>query len=546
LIFVTSPKWQQELDSLDDNIVLGYLKQFGGKINKDQTSDELRSQLQEFIFTRPKVESLQDAVTVSVTEMVAHFLETVGVKKSAKALVDSNKDNLEQMWSRLNSEYYPTVIGTPIRKGTKVLVIAPGFGVVQNPAQLQCLQNAGFNVRNCWKDVEDPENVGFDMDKGKRPILEEIEKFQPDAIICASKGGAYMWSLWQSGQWMGPSVMINLHPHVKECPDNISVVIAHGSRDEVFEKKRKDMEALCRPSTRTYLYYHGSSGLLPSGNCTRYGDQHNMASILQDDCLPRLIDAAISGNGLKSMVSSWRRFLPESRINAEQTLGFHPSKLRQFWQSTEKKGVGDQKLFSVQPGTQEFQCVKTIFKAQSDTPSFYRADQRWPHYEVSKIERIENGRQGENTETMYDNVRRSVANQEATFMGGVHSCWLFHGCSDEDALDSIINDEVVGFRSTLAGSNLGKLWGNGIYFARDAHYPDSHNLCVTTVDGEKKILMCLVVTGLFTQGDPNCSIPPYSFKNHRYHSLVDSVSKPEIFVVPDGAQVYPAYVITYS
>lgn len=91
------------------------------------------------------------------------------------------------------------------------------------------------------------------------------------------------------------------------------------------------------------------------------------------------------------------------------------------------------------------------------------------------------------------------------------------------------------------------MWGVGIYFARDAQYPDDHGFFgQPREDGSKDMLMCLVCTGMSVLGDEAYAIKPYRHgTNHRYNSYVDSLSNPEIFVVNTSAAVFPAYVITY-
>ena len=60
---------------------------------------------------------------------------------------------------------------------------------------------------------------------------------QPDAVLCASKGGAYMVELWDrmdnGSLYKIPSLMINVHPSCKQLPKNVKVVIVQGSEEEV-------------------------------------------------------------------------------------------------------------------------------------------------------------------------------------------------------------------------------------------------------------------------------------------------------------------------
>lgn len=107
-----------------------------------------------------------------------------------------------------------------------------------------------------------------------------------------------------------------------------------------------------------------------------------------------------------------------------------------------------------------------------------------------------------------------------------------------------------GLNPLLSGFVVGQLWGAGIYFARDAQYVAQAPYEVRCKSGERQILLCLVETGMPCQASPDHVGPrcllPFRHLKHRYNSTVDSISNPEIFVVQNGNQALPAYVITYS
>jgi len=138
----------------------------------------------------------------------------------------------------------------------------------------------------------------------------------------------------------------------------------------------------------------------------------------------------------------------------------------------------------------------------------------------------------------------------AAFEGGVHTRWLFHGCGSSGALSEIVNDPVGGFNALL---NARGLWGQGLYFARDAAYSYRCPGCCDTCrddDGHMMVMLCLVSVGLPCVGEEGMKHFP---KVHdglrpqvRYNSFVDCPSNPEIFVVNRGVDVYPAYIIHFS
>lgn len=55
------------------------------------------------------------------------------------------------------------------------------------------------------------------------------------------------------------------------------------------------------------------------------------------------------------------------------------------------------------------------------------------------------------------------------------------------------------------------------------------------------------MTGLPCLGDPaHRGVLPFRNKPHRYHSSVDSLSSPEIFITQHAGAALPAYLITFS
>ena len=68
-----------------------------------------------------------------------------------------------------------------------MLVIAPGFGFLANPAKLRCIEVAGFTVVQCL--APNPQDAGFSMGTAIKGVLHMIETEAPHAILCASKGG---------------------------------------------------------------------------------------------------------------------------------------------------------------------------------------------------------------------------------------------------------------------------------------------------------------------------------------------------------------------
>ena len=541
------------LEAMTHAELLGVLRDFG-ELHSDAQTTELRSQIRTIIAASGadlvNLEKFNAAKDRQVRQRLTDFFESVGVPKRVQSISDLMQEyggKLSALWQNLSSQYFPdfNIAPPPCRRDRKVLVIGPGFGAKQNPAQILCIEQAGYQVRKCW--LDNPEDPKFDLNKSMKVLQRELSAFKPDVVACASKGGRYMIELWSRREWVGASLMINVHPSCQTLPKDVNVVLAHGSNDETFPRDRKALSDLVRSGTpgKCFLYFSGSSGPLPKGGHTRTGDGHNMKSLLKYMLLPRLLDAACSDNPELHMMKSWQEFMDPDRCKAEQELGFVPDQLRQYWASTRAKGLDDDKLFEVPSSTREYECVAQLFRSTTCVPRYYKSgisDDLWRDTQIDKIERIENGAQQENSEHFWGLVRRLCGGQ---IQAGVHVRWAFHGASVE-AYDSIIHDPLSGFNAAVAGQNLGALWGKGTYFARDAQYPVSHDLCGERDDGAKQILLCLLVTGWPCLGDHGQGLVPYRHQRHRYDSVVDCLSNPEIFVVQNTGAAYPAYLITFS
>ncbi|CAE7264013.1 PARP10 [Symbiodinium natans] len=391
------------------------------------------------------------------------------------------------------------------RGSMRVFVIGPGFGQKLNPRQSGMITNAGYQVY-FFHGIPNPETPNFPVQQYMEYIKEELDAFQPDVVCAASKGGVYLIGLWQAGLWRGPSLLINAHPSCKELPQGVPIVLAQGGNDEVYPTARADLERLISTGTdnKCFLYYAGNSGLMASGQRTRIGDRHNMESLLFRDCLPRLIDATLCADGPEAhMIRSWRERLSEQRREAEQWLGHSPELLRKRWAT---RGMDEEKLIEVLPGTEEFAHVMALFRAAPKEPPIYSVTPQatWEQVHVRAIHRVENGPQLDGcTKPYFESLRRNLEDQGVEFEPGTHTCWAFHGARS-DAIESIVSNTVAGFQPLASGTRGANVWGSGTYFARDAKYVADGGFCgKPAADGTRQMLVCLLMTGVPCLGDPD-------------------------------------------
>jgi len=224
-----------------------------------------------------------------------------------------------------------------------------------------------------------------------------------------------------------------------------------------------------------------------------------------------------------------------------------PDLLKRFWVSSGQRGMDEKKLFTVPPGSPEWEHVVTLFRAQPREPPMYGGVDPavWMSYQILKIERVENGQQLDgNAKPNCEALRKSIEDQGMTFEAGLHTRWAFHGT---DAVESVVTNPMQGFQPLASGTRGFSVWGLGTYFARDAKYVSDGGFCPVTPTGISRMLMCLLMTGMSCLGDPgHKGVLPFRQAPHRYNSSVDSLSSPEIFIVQHPGAAYPGYVITFQ
>lgn len=90
-------------------------------------------------------------------------------------------------------------------------------------------------------------------------------------------------------------------------------------------------------------------------------------------------------------------------------------------------------------------------------------------------------------------------------------------------------------------------FGQGVYFAVKSSYSFLDTYSPPNANGQKFIFIARVLTGDFTQGKHDMRAAPLrqgSDMPERYHSVVDNVKEPGVFVIFNDTQAYPQYLIT--
>ncbi|KAM8909694.1 protein mono-ADP-ribosyltransferase PARP12 [Spinachia spinachia] len=153
-------------------------------------------------------------------------------------------------------------------------------------------------------------------------------------------------------------------------------------------------------------------------------------------------------------------------------------------------------------------------------------------FDIVKIERIQNKSlldvfHWQNNQMKNNNNGRNVTEK-----------LLFHG-TDPKYVDVICH---TNFDRRICGLN-GTVFGQGSYFARDAKYSHSY----TGESDVRSMFVSRVLVGDYTEGKSSYRRPPSKDGGdiNFYHSCVDDVLNPSVFVVFEKHQIYPEYLLQY-
>ena len=93
------------------------------------------------------------------------------------------------------------------------------------------------------------------------------------------------------------------------------------------------------------------------------------------------------------------------------------------------------------------------------------------------------------------------------------------------------------------------VYGNGVYFARDASYSARNTYSPPDANGYKYIYSAKVLTGEYTTGTGGLLVPPPKDPNNptiTYDCVVDNPQNPAVFVTFNDASNYPDYLIVFN
>ncbi|XP_065835835.1 protein mono-ADP-ribosyltransferase PARP15-like [Oscarella lobularis] len=130
---------------------------------------------------------------------------------------------------------------------------------------------------------------------------------------------------------------------------------------------------------------------------------------------------------------------------------------------------------------------------------------------------------------------------------------LWHGTSEEIIQQIVTKGFNRSFVIHISFSLLtvGKKYGQGVYFAKEAHYSARPGYAVPNPNGNQHTFLCRVLVGLFTLGSKDMVEPPpidaQKSVVDTYDSTVDDMANPRIFASCFiDHHAYPDYLIVFN
>ncbi|XP_062619962.1 uncharacterized protein LOC134281522 [Saccostrea cucullata] len=183
-----------------------------------------------------------------------------------------------------------------------------------------------------------------------------------------------------------------------------------------------------------------------------------------------------------------------------------------------------------------------VVMVQNGSPEYIRVIDRFQqdvgYRKIFKLERIQN----KMLYQQYVAKKKLLDTQNPS--GTQNERELWHGTAP-GAVNSI---NSLGFNRSYCGKNA-IAFGEGVYFAVSAGYSASNTYSRPDPSGNKRMYLCKVLTGEFTQGRTGLRVPPSRAGQQShilYDSVVDRVQSPGMFIIFNDIQAYPCYIITFK
>ncbi|XP_064100274.1 protein mono-ADP-ribosyltransferase PARP12-like [Macrobrachium nipponense] len=173
----------------------------------------------------------------------------------------------------------------------------------------------------------------------------------------------------------------------------------------------------------------------------------------------------------------------------------------------------------------EFSLVKSLMEASMNKVC------------ILSVERIINKTQWK----VYQNKKALLKHLYQDNQSLINEQFLFHG-TRHSVVDQICKDN---FDWRLHGTNVGRVYGQGLYFSNHASISNSYS--ETDSSGMKCMFIALVLVGSMTVGNSSMKVPPvYDKTNSQFNTSCDTEYNARIFVKYHRDEYYPAYIVWFQ
>ena len=202
-----------------------------------------------------------------------------------------------------------------------------------------------------------------------------------------------------------------------------------------------------------------------------------------------------------------------------------------YWDAVKDPTVT--RTFALHSSSREYKRVEDCFMLTL-------RDKNW-RVRIQSIERVQNVSLWQS----YRVKRSTICSREHDEKAALHKyvrCWVFHGCPS-DVASKVIQQ---GFNRSYTSN--GKVYGKGVYFARDASYSTYPKYSAPDKHGVQYMFAARAAVGEYCRGKMDQLAPDVrDARTHLlYDSTVDNPRDPSIFVTYHDAQAYPEYLIKFT
>ncbi|KAA0720849.1 Poly [ADP-ribose] polymerase 12 [Triplophysa tibetana] len=224
--------------------------------------------------------------------------------------------------------------------------------------------------------------------------------------------------------------------------------------------------------------------------------------------------------GTKKLVRRRPKFVSAADVHTVKTTKRAPNNFKtlpEHWDKSLTPDTGFKKV-SLSSSSSEYNRIQQLFNTTMRG------------FNIHRIQRIQNKALWEVFQWQKDQMKKNNGGRN------VEEKQLFHG-TDTKHLDAICLNNLDW---RICGTH-GTAYGKGSYFARDAQYSHSYTKDSGTM------FVCRILVGDYTKGESGYLRPPSKDGGDTlfYHSCVNDVYNPTIFVVFEKHQIYPEYLIEY-